>query len=87
VALAYLATGLAILWRNHAYRAALLADLPGLLLPLRLFILASAPAGAAYALLWAERGLSDPRLRRAARAVTVLVAGLVVITLAGGLPT
>jgi hypothetical protein len=85
VALAYLAAGLVVVARDHADRAAPLAELSGMLLPLRLFVLASTPAAAACTLLWAERSLADSRLRRAVRAAAVLAAGVVVIALAGGL--
>jgi hypothetical protein len=44
------------------YRVMLLPIWPGLLLPLRLFVLGIAPAGAVYALMWAGRALGDLRI-------------------------
>ena len=86
LAFLYLVAALTVEADGNIYRAALLPP-AAVAWPLRLFLLAIAPALAAFALLWAERALTDLRLRLVVRTAAVLGAGIAVITLAGGWPT
>jgi hypothetical protein len=87
LALVYLAIGLMVDACHDLNRVTVLSIWPGLLLPLRLFVLGIAPAGAVYALMWAERALGDPCTRRLVRTVAILGAGVAVMTLAGRFPS
>jgi hypothetical protein len=79
LALAYLGTAIAL-------APGLGAVVKGLLFPLRVFLIASAPMIGGIAFLWADKAISDARRRRLAGILFVLLWAFGVIALVSVLP-
>ena len=62
------------------------AAVRGFLFPLRLFLIAVAPAIAGIAFLWSDRAIGDERRRRLARILVLMLCGCVGLAAVSGVP-